>query len=236
MRKALGIAAHPDDLEWYAGATIAKLVQEGTEMCFVICTDGDKGTYDPGANSRQLAVTRQSEQRRAASLLGVQDVIFVGESDGELKPTPELERMLVRLYRSYQPDLLLAFDPWKKYELHPDHIAAGKVALDARLGAKMPMFFPELRKEGLVAWTIPEIWLFNAEEPNWFVDVSATFESQRHALEAHVSQAGVWDKAARQFLEKQAQENGVKIGVTLAEAFRRIVIAGALVVAEGTGT
>jgi LmbE family N-acetylglucosaminyl deacetylase len=227
----MGVGAHPDDLEWYAGATIAKLVRDGAEITFVICTDGEKGSFDPDADPRQLAAQRNAEQRAAASALGIREVIFLGYSDGALEATSALRKELATLYRRYQPDLLLTFDPWKRYELHPDHLAAGHAALDARLAAKMPLYYPMARGR---AWPIRELWLFNADEPNHFVDVREMLELQHRALKLHRSQTTVWDDAARAFVENKARENGSRIGVQFAEAFRRIVIEGALVVAEGT--
>ncbi len=92
-------------------------------------------------------------------------------------------------------------------------------------------YYTETRER---AWAIRELWLFNADEPNYFVDVGETLELQQRALALHRSQTTVWDDAARAFIEDNARENGKRIGVRAAEAFRRIVIESALVVAEGT--
>jgi LmbE family N-acetylglucosaminyl deacetylase len=229
-QRVLGVSAHPDDLEWYAGATIAKLARAGAEITFVVCTNGEKGSYDPAADLRQLADQRKLEQRDAASALGVKEVIFLGHPDGELEANAELRRQLAALYRVHRPELLLAFDPWKRYELHPDHLAAGRAALDARIAAKMPLYYPDLPDR---AWAVGELWLFNADAPNHFVDVGETLEQQQRALALHRSQTTIQDEAARVFLDKNAREYGKQIGVQFAEAFRRIVIEGALVVAEG---
>jgi len=230
-KRVMGVGAHPDDLEWYAGATIAKLAREGAEITFVICTDGEKGSYDPNADPRQLGEQRKAEQHDAANALGVREVIFLGYPDGELEVTAELRKRLAALYRKHQPELLLAFDPWKRYELHPDHLAAGRAALDAHIAAKMPLYHSELQAR---AWAIRELWLFNPDEPNHFVDTGDAPELQSRALALHRSQMTVWDDAARAFIEKNARENGRRIGAPAAEAFRRIIIEGALLVAEGT--
>ncbi len=232
--RVMGVGAHPDDLEWYAGATIAKLARAGAEITFVICTDGAKGSYDSNTDARELTAQREAEQRDAAKGLGVKEVIFLEYADGELEATAELRKQLALLYRKHRPELLLTFDPWKRYELHPDHLAAGRAALDARLAAKMPLYYPDSREYGISAWAVRELWLFNADAPNHFVDVGNSLEAQRRALALHRSQTTVWDDAARAFIEQNARENGKQIGVQSAEAFRRIVIEGALVVAEGT--
>jgi LmbE family N-acetylglucosaminyl deacetylase len=235
LKRIIGVAAHPDDLEWYAGATLAKLASTA-EIIFVICTNGDKGTFDSTTDPHQLAAQRRAEQMAAAQVLGVRQVIFLDHPDGELAPTLELRARLAQLYRQHRPELLLAFDPWKRYELHPDHLAAGRLALDARLAAKLPLFNPELRTQKIDAWAIPEIWLFNADAPNFFIDVSETMDIQMRALEQHRSQTTVWDAPARTFLLNAARENGKAISVPYAETFRKIVIEGAMVVAEGTET
>jgi len=232
-QRVLGVAAHPDDLEWYAGGTLAKLARQGAEITFVICTGGDKGSYDANTDPRALAAQRYAEQHESAKFLGVAQVICLGYADGELQANDDLKKRLVALYRKIQPELVLAFDPWKRYELHPDHLAAGRAAVDARIAAKMPLFYPELRAEGLNAWAVRELWLFNADAPNHFVDVSETLETQFRALALHRSQSTVWDDAARQFIEQNARAHGRAIGVEYAEAFRRIVIESALVMAEG---
>ena len=115
--------------------------------------------------------------------------------------------------------------------LYPDHLAAGRAALDARIAAKMLLYYPESRHD---AGAIGEIWLFNAGAPNHYVDVSDTLELQYRALAEHRSQTTVWDETARRFIGRMATENGKQIGVKYAEAFRRITIEGASVVAEGT--
>lgn len=236
FKRVLGVAAHPDDLEWYAGATMARLVGEGTDVTFVLCTNGDKGSFDATARPVELSRQRQEEQRAAARYLGIRGVVFLDYPDGELTLTLRLREQLARLYRQQRPELLLAFDPWKEYEMHPDHLAAGRAALDARIAAKMPLYHPEMASEGLDAWAIPELWLFNANSPNHYMNVTATLETQLRALAHHTSQPSVWDNAARRFVIDNAKENGARVGVTYAEAFRRIVIEGALVLAQGVGS
>jgi len=230
----LAVGAHPDDLEWYAGGTIAKLAREGADIVLVICTDGGKGSFNPDEDSAQLAARRRIEQQNAADDLGIREVVFLDYFDGELESTPQLRKTLAALYRKHRPQILLAFDPWKRYELHPDHLAAGRAAVDARIAAKMPLFRSDEHARDLAAWAIGEVWLFNADTPNHFVDVSTTLDAQLHALELHRSQTTVWDDAAREFIRRTAGESGKIIGVKYAEAFRRIVIEGALVLAEGT--
>lgn len=235
-KRVLGVSAHPDDLEWYAGGTLAKLANAGCEMTFVICTEGDKGSYDPEAQPSALAAQRKREQEAAAELLGRVKLVYLGYPDGELRVTRGLLERLSGLYRQHRPDLLLCFDPWKRYELHPDHLAAGRAAVEARIGARMPLYYPEQRRSGkLDAWAVREMWLFNPDAPNYWEDIGATFETKLRMLALHASQS-VSDAASRAFLEQEARATGAQVRVEFAEAFRRIVIQGALVTAGGTRT
>jgi len=226
-QRVLVVAAHPDDAEWYAGGTLAKLARDGAALTYVICTEGEKGSYDPDANPLALAATRKQEQQAAADLLGVKQVIYLGHADGALENSPELRRQLTMLYRQHRPHLLIAFDPWKQYELHPDHRAAGWAALDARLAARMPLFDAHTRTNGFNAWTVPELWLFNPEAPNHYVDVSDTFDLKLQSLRLHESQ-DVWGDDSVQNLTEQARACGEQIGCQFAEEFHRIVIEGAM--------
>jgi LmbE family N-acetylglucosaminyl deacetylase len=223
----LVVEAHPDDIEWYAGGTIAQLVHEGAEITYVICTEGEKGSYDPHTNPIALAAKRKQEQQAASDWLQVKRVVYLGYADGTLENSPELRRQLATLYRQYQPELLLTFDLWKRYELHPDHLATGQAAVAARLAARMPLFHPHTRAQGWHTWTIPELWLFNPEVPNHYVDVSETFTLKLQALRLHESQ-NVWGDDSVQYLTELARSCGAKIGCALAEEFHRIVIEGAL--------
>ena len=114
-RRVLVVGAHPDDAEWYAGGTIAGLAAQGAAITFVICTEGEKGSYDPAADPLALAAQRKQEQQAACDLLHVEQAVFLGHPDGALENSAALRRQLMTLYRQLRPDLLLAFDPWKRY-------------------------------------------------------------------------------------------------------------------------
>lgn len=224
-QRVLVVEAHPDDAEWYCGGTIAKFARLGADVRFVICTEGEKGSYDANTNPVELARTRKHEQEAARELLGVREIIYLGIPDGELQPTLELRERLALLYRRYRPEILLTFDPWKRGELHPDHRACGAAACDARLAAKMPLYYP--RAENLEAWATPQLWLFNTDAPNHHVDVSETFEARLQALKMHTSQS-VGDAQNSAYVTDMARSQGEKIGAQYAEAFHRIIIQGSI--------
>lgn len=90
--RAMVIMAHPDDPEYTCAGTIARWAKAGTRICYVLCTSGEVGIADPGMTREKAAQIRESEQREAAKIAGVQEVVFLGEPDGMLQPTLELRK------------------------------------------------------------------------------------------------------------------------------------------------
>src|ERR1700691_2753809 len=83
---ALAVGAHPDDIEFGCGATLAKWAAAGCKIALLVCTDGSKGTWDAETDPAGLVVTRQAEQRAAARALHADaEVVFFGWHDGELE-------------------------------------------------------------------------------------------------------------------------------------------------------
>ena len=84
FNRYLFVGPHPDDIEIGAGATVAALAAQGKNICFLICTDGRYGTTNmPDTVSEEaLIATRKEEAIRSAAALGVNDVRFLGLSDG----------------------------------------------------------------------------------------------------------------------------------------------------------
>jgi LmbE family N-acetylglucosaminyl deacetylase len=183
---ALAIAAHPDDVEFQCGATLAKWAAAGCVVHHLILTDGSKGTWDAAADTEELVATRQTEQRSAAQALGAQgDVVFFGARDGELEATIERRGEVARWIRTMKPDVVLGHDPWKRYRLHPDHRQAGWLAIDGIVAARDPHFFPE---HGLPSHRPSALLLFEADEPDHVEDVSGHAEAKIAALLEHRSQ------------------------------------------------
>ncbi len=141
--RVMVIAAHPDDPEFGCGATIAKWANEGKHITYVLLTSGDKGSHDPAIRPGQLAAMREREQRDAADALGVENVVFLRYADGVLENTLALRGQLAGIIRHHKPHIVLAIDPWKTYQLHPDHRAAGYAALDAIWAAREWNLFAE---------------------------------------------------------------------------------------------
>src|SRR5688500_5779342 len=124
--RALAVGAHPDDIEFGAGATLAKWAAAGAEVHLLVCTDGARGTWNPDADLAALVVTRQDEQRAAAGALGAsEDVVFLDWPDGELSSGLRQRWQVAYWIRRLRPDVVLGHDPWRRYRLHPDHRHAG---------------------------------------------------------------------------------------------------------------
>ena len=185
---AVAVGAHPDDIEFGAGATLAKWAAAGCEVHFIVCTDGSKGTWDVTADVAELAARRQVEQLEAARRLrcgGSGEVVFLGQVDGELDNVRSVRSRLAAEIRRLRPDVVLGHDPWKRYRLHPDHRAAGLLLCDAVVAARDPHFFPE---HGLRHHRPTRMLLWEADEPDHVEDVVDWVGTKLHALEAHESQ------------------------------------------------
>lgn len=142
--RALAVGAHPDDIEFGAGATLARWAEGGCQVSLLVCTDGSKGTWDPTADLAALVAERQAEQRNAAAALGAaREVVFLGRVDGELQADRDTTSELAHWIRRLRPDVVLGHDPWRRHRLHPDHHAAGRLVVDALVAARDPHFFPE---------------------------------------------------------------------------------------------
>ena len=142
-RRVLAIGAHSDDIEFGCGATLAKWADAGAEVHLCICTDGSKGTWDATADLAALVGRREDEQRDAAKLLGVVEVRFLRRIDGELENDLATRAEVCAAIREVKPEVVLGHDPWQPYRLHPDHLAAGRLAADGIVAARDPHFFAD---------------------------------------------------------------------------------------------
>ena len=193
---ALAVGAHPDDVEFGAGGTLAKWAAAGCVDHHLVCTDGSKGTWDPHADTAALVARREVEQREAARRLAGEragEVRFLGQVDGELGSDTALRSAVARAIRELRPDVVLGHDPWKRYRLHPDHRNTGQLVCDAIVGARDPHFHRDL---GLEHHRPTALMLFEADLPNHAEDASTTLDVKLDALLAHESQFESTMKAA----------------------------------------
>jgi LmbE family N-acetylglucosaminyl deacetylase len=215
--RVMAIFAHPDDAEFICSGTVARFVASGYRAQYVLATSGDKGSDDPSATPEQLAATREAEQRAAAAILGVEEVTFLRHHDGEVEVSIPFRRELALVIRQGRPDVVLTFDPWQRYQIHPDHRAVGQTALDAVAAARDHMYYPEQLTEGLTAHRVHNVYLFGTDQPNYYVDITSTIDKKIAALQAHTSQIRTEGLAER--IRLRSRTVGQEIGVEYAEAF-----------------
>jgi len=215
------VGAHPDDTEFACGGTLARWTEQGCDVHYLVCTTGDKGSKDLEMTGDRLAAIREVEQREAARRIGAAEVTFLREPDGEFDPGLRNRERIARIIRALKPDVLMAHDPWRRYQLHPDHRNAGLCTLDAVVAARDHLFFPHLMKEGLMPFTVPDILLFGTDDANAWTDISATIDRKVEALKAHDSQVcRIPDLKGR--IQEWASRIGQLHGLELAEEFHRI--------------
>ncbi len=227
VERALAVAAHPDDIDFGASGTVARWVDEGIDVMFLVVTRGDAGGFDETPRE-QMPSLREAEQRAAAKAVGVEQVEFLdGYADGVLTPSIELRRDITRVIRRYRPDRILTSSPLRRWERiagpsHPDHLAVGEATTCAIYpDARNPFAFPELlREEGLQPWVVREVWYHGGPSPDHAVDVTATYSRKLAALAAHVTQTSHEDVEARMrpVFELNARNAGLPEG-SVAEVF-----------------
>lgn len=223
-KRGMVIVAHPDDAEFGCSGTVATWCRSGMEVVQVICTDGSKGSSDPNMTSAELAEIRMREQRNAAKVLGVKEVVFLGYEDAMLVPTLELRRDIAREIRRHRPQVVICPSPVRNlndgpYIGHPDHIAAGEAALAAVFPtARDRLTFPELLEEGLEPHKVEEVLITDRNNADTWIDVSDAIEVAIKALQQHESQVGHFDVAKG--MRHWRSMTGEPKGIRYAEAFK----------------
>ena len=228
--RVLVVAAHPDDIEFGAAGTVARWISEGAEVRYLVATRGDKGSDDAATDPAGLAATREAEQRAAAAELGVLDVEFLDEPDGQVEASLRLRERLTRAIRTHRPEVVMGHDPTvlfvnNEWVNHPDHRAIGEVTVDAVFPtARDPLNFREHLDQGLQPWKVAELFLWSTNEANQLVDIGATLDRKIDALRHHVSQFRDFP-ATERWLRRRAEELGERAGYRAAEGFRRVTLA-----------
>ena len=217
--RLLAVVAHPDDAEYLCAGTLARGKDDGAAVGILVLCQGDKG--QPSAPVPNLAAVRRKEMSAAARLVGAE--LFFGKvHDGHLADTPEQRRILLEVYRRFQPTLVLAHDA---ADYHADHRAASALAEAATwfcVSAGHKTRSPALE-------TQPALWWMDTINmtgfvPGLYIDVSRHLDLKRQMLACHRSQLERGDQAAFSPLEeqmvRQCQVRGSQAGVAAAEAFR----------------
>lgn len=228
----LAVGAHPDDIDIGCSGTVAKYVQEGSDVYYLILTDGSKGSEDTKISNQKLIKLRKEEQQKAADILGVKKVIFLNFIDGELENSTALRKQIVKIIRKIKPNTVICWDPTFYYDEtrmfvnHPDHRVAGEATMDCVYPfARNARTFPELLKQGLAPHVVEELLLFNFGKANYFIDITSTIDQKIAALSCHKSQFTDIEKFAQRMKEfSKTLGQQAKPKLKFAEGFVRITL------------
>ena len=222
--------AHPDDPEFFCGATLARWIENGHKVVYCLFTRGDKGGNEDLMDPVSISNHRVAEQRLAADVLGVGEVHFLNYPDGYLEANLESRKAAVREIRSVKPEIVITCDPGNLFFRgnrlnHPDHLAAGRIVLEAIYpAAGNPLYFPELiSAEGLQPHSIEEVWVALPMEPNTVIDVTPQWDKKMLALQEHQSQIGAPVEFDRRMRERKTEDSTPE-NPRYEEKFRRVVL------------
>lgn len=215
----LAIGAHADDVDFGAGATLAKWATDGATVRLLVLTDGSKGTWEPGASLPELVAERRREQEKAAAVLGIRDVSFLDLVDGELTSGRTEQALVCAAIRTARPEVVIGHDPWQRYRLHPDHRHAGFLVTDAIVAARDPHFFPE---QTLEPHRPERLLLFEADAPDHFERVDGFLDTKVEALLCHRSQ---WETTME--IDADSPDADAQRKAFAARVIEQAVVAGA---------
>ena len=224
-KRLIVVAAHPDDLETQLGGTIALLTQRGVTVFSVNATLGNIGTHDPAYTRHTLAVRRIEETKAAADILGITQTFALGRDDGELVADLALRAEIANLYRITQADTLITFDPHARTQIHPDHRAIGRAAMDAYMPSKMPLYRPEqLTNPEADLGCIKQVFVFGTDQtPDVLVDIDSVYDTKMASCIAHQSQ---FEKGAEslEWMNKRDAARAEAFAMQYAESFKQTMV------------
>jgi LmbE family N-acetylglucosaminyl deacetylase len=228
ITRAMVVFAHPDDAEFGCGGTVANWVSEGIEVVYVVATDGSKGSPDPAMSPERLIALRRQEQRKAADVLGVKDIVFLGYPDGYLEHTLALRKDIARTIRQFRPQRLITMTPYRSFSInsylnHPDHLAVGDAALAAVYPtARDRLTFPELLAEGLEPYAVREVYVTGTDTPDTWIDITQTLDRKIEALLQHSSQ--IRSPEMLDWVRTRASETAQGHDMQYAESFKKFTL------------
>ena len=219
----LVVTPHPDDAEFGVAGTVARWTKQGKQVVYVVCTNGNKGTSDPDVKPDELAEIRQNEQRAAADVLGVREVVFLENPDQGLEDTAEFRKQIVRMIRRFRPETVVTADPYRRYIWHRDHRITGQVTIDAVFPyARDHLAYPDLLDEGLQPHKVREMLFWASEDINYVSDITDTFDLKLTALRCHESQVKSMKVSdLENWLRQRCRDLAEGEDFDLAEAFHR---------------
>ena len=221
--------AHPDDVEFGCGATMARLAADGARLVFVICTMGNRGSRHHKLSSEELVSSRKIEQDEAAKLLGAEKVIYLDHEDGNLIADINFKEEVVKIIRTYKPDMIFTHDPSWYYHTkgrngfgsvnHTDHRATGIAVVDAVYPLSRDLLsFPHHIEGGLEAHKVEEVFFFNFTDPDTRIDVTQFIDKKLESIFAHKSQIDKPEETEA-WVRERLSEIGKPENIEYAEGF-----------------
>lgn len=216
------VGPHPDDIEIGAGALISKLVSMGKHVSFVICTDGRFGTENVRMSSDELIEVRKEECIKSANVLGVNDISFLGFSDGGFYKPEDLEKALLKKFSENKAEVIFAPDPHVKNECHKDHLLVGETV--ARI-SYFSGFENIMNVHGYTATDFKALGFYMTDRPNQYVRVTGDdFKKQlKSVFECHLSQYPQQSEASsslQTYMKLRSFDFGLRTFSAHAEGFR----------------
>ena len=208
-RKAsvVAVGAHPDDIEFGCGGTIALHAQNGDLVTFVYVSNGERG-----GNPKE----RMREAREAAGILGAQKVEFLGFPDGAIGDTIEVVSRIEDILRAVAANIVYTHT---SSERHQDHRHVSQAATSAARKCPALMYFETPSSSNLFC-------------PQYYVDITSTLDRKLDAVRKHLSQ-----KPKRgvkpELIEGQARFRGFDPHFPFAECFEISHLHGLIQVLRG---
>jgi LmbE family N-acetylglucosaminyl deacetylase len=229
MATILSIHAHPDDAEILAGGTLALLADLGHHITIATFTPGDCGSKQLGPE--EIANVRRREAANAAALIGAR-YVCLEMRDLAIFDDDVSRRRVTETLRQTRPDLVLTAAP---SDYHCDHEAASALVRDACFAAPAPNYSTRAEKPAPPIDRIPHLYFMDPVEgrerdgrpaqPDFVVDIAATFNRKRAMLAEHASQR-IWLREHHgtddylDAMEHWTRERGALVGVPFGEGFR----------------
>lgn len=219
VERVLAVGAHPDDVDFFCGGTLALYAQAGAAITIAIATRGDIGA--PDGTRDQIALTRRGEAQASADVIGA-DLVWIGYDDEFLFSTRESRTEMIDAIRKARPDVMFILD---ENDYNPDHRAAGTLARDARVPATVPLIetrYPAI--DEAPATFVMDTYASHRFEPEGYVDISSVMDVKERMLMQHESQvhwmSSVFGTDILDPVRAQSRFRGGQAGTDAAEGFR----------------
>ena len=223
QNRFLFIGPHPDDIEIGAGATVAKLVEMGKEVRFLVCIDGRFGTTNApeGLNGDKLVEVRRQEAIASAEKLGVSDVCFLNFKDGGFYEQKDMIHAIAKAVGEFAPDVIFAPDPCVTSECHRDHLNVGNAAKQIACFAPYKEIMAEY---GAKPAAVKALAYYMTAKPTQYIKTSGYLKKQIDAIfTSHLSQfpEGCTDaQSISLYLKLRSIDFGIRSFKGCAEGFR----------------